>query len=208
MTDTPRASSITLVPLDVTAGLGERPGIMSTSLPFLTTRTVTVPVEFFDGLRRSTQHAHPAIPVDAVRDAGYAAGQALFDHFSAWLADRSEHGPDNLIDDRFPILLREYFFEIGWGLVQLASLSEAVMVLDANNWGEAADDASGCPVSTGLFAGFFGRLADAPISVLEVTPESASGGQCRFLLGSVDVLNYVWEAMERGIPYERAATSA
>ena len=52
---------------------------MSTSLPSLTTRTVTVPVEFFDGLRRSTQQAHPAIPVDAVRDAGYAAGQALFD---------------------------------------------------------------------------------------------------------------------------------
>lgn len=181
---------------------------MSTSLPFLTTRTVTVPVEFFDGLRRSTQQAHPAVPVDAVRDAGYAAGQALFDHFSAWLADRSEHGPDDVLDSRFPILLREYFFEIGWGLVQLSSLSEAVMVLDANNWGEAAAAAEGCPVSTGLFAGFFGRLADAPISALEVTAESAAEGQCRFLLGSVDVLNYVWEAMERGIPYERAATSA
>ncbi len=181
---------------------------MSTTLPFLTTRTVTVPVEFFDGLRRSTQQAHPAVPVDVVRDAGYAAGQALFDHFSAWLADRSEHGPDDLLDSRFPILLREYFFEIGWGLVQLSSLSEAVMVLDANNWGEAAAEAEGCPVSTGLFAGFFGRLADAPISVLEVTPDAAAEGQCRFLLGSVDVLNYVWEAMERGIPYERAATSA
>ena len=44
--------------------------------------------------------------------------------------------------------------------------------------------------------------------MLEVTPESAAEGQCRFLLGSVDVLRYVWEAMERGIPYERAATSA
>ena len=78
---------------------------MSTSLPSLTTRTVTVPVEFFDGLRRSTQRAHPAIPVDAVRDAGYAAGQALFGHFSAWLADRREHGPDILLDSRFPASL-------------------------------------------------------------------------------------------------------
>lgn len=181
---------------------------MSTSLPFLTTRTVTVPVEFFDGLRRSTQQASPALPVDAVRDAGYAAGQALFDHFSAWLADRSEHGPNDLLDERFPILLREYFFEIGWGLVQLSQLSEAVMVLDASNWGESGGNATGCPVSTGMFAGFFGRLADAPIAVLEVTGDSAAEGQCRFLLGSVDVLGYVWEAMERGIPYERAATSA
>ena len=181
---------------------------MSTSLPFLTTRTVTVPVEFFDGLRRSAHQAYPPVPIDAVRDAGYAAGQALFDHFSAWLADRSEHGPDTLLDSRFPLLLREYLFELGWGLVQLSSLSEAVMMLEANNWGEAAAEARGCPVSTGLFAGFFGRLADAPISVLEVTPDSAAEGQCRFLLGSIDVLNYGWEAMERGIPFERAATSA
>jgi hypothetical protein len=180
---------------------------MSPSLPFLTTRTLTVPVEFFDGLRRSAQQAPPAVLIDAVRDAGYAAGQALFDHFSAWLADRREHGPDDLLDSRFPTLLREYFAEIGWGLVQLSSLSDAVMVLDANDWGEAAAEAGGCPVSTGLFAGFFGRLADAPLSVLEVTPDAAAEGQCRFLLGSVDVLNYVWEAMERGIPYERAATS-
>ncbi len=181
---------------------------MTTSLPSRTTRTVTVPVEFFDGLRRSAQQEPPAIPADAVRDAGYAAGQALFDHFSGWLADRSEHGPDRLLDDRFPILLREYFFEIGWGLVQLSSLSEAVMMLDANNWGEASAEARGCPVSTGLFAGFFGRLAGAPLSVLEVTPDIAATGQCRFLLGSIDVLNYVWEAMERGIPYELASTSA
>ena len=181
---------------------------MSASLPFLTTRTLTVPVEFFDGLRRATRQQTPPVPLDVVRDAGFAAGQALFDHFSAWLADRSEQGPDHLLDERFPVLLRDYFFELGWGLVRLSALSDAVMVLDASNWGEADADGGGCPVSTGLFAGFFGRLADAPISVLEVTDDSADDGQCRFLLGSVDVLGYVWEAMERGIPYERAAASA
>jgi hypothetical protein len=181
---------------------------MTTPLPLQATRTVTVPVEFFDGLRRSTQHARPAVPVDVVRDAGFAAGEALFDHFSAWLADRHEHGPDDLLDERFPILLREYFFETGWGLVQLSQLGEAVMVLDGHNWGEAGGDAGGCPVSTGMFAGFFGRLAHAPIAVLEVTSESARAGECRFLLGSVDVLGHVWEAMERGIPYEHAVGSA
>jgi hypothetical protein len=90
----------------------------------------------------------------------------------------------------------------------LTSLSDAVMVLDTSHWGEATDSARGCPISTGLFAGFFGRFADAPISVLEVPTEPAVSGACRFLLGSVDVLHYVWEAMERGIPYERAAASA
>lgn len=191
----------------MTAGLGERQRIMTTPLSLQATRTVTVPVAFLDSLRRSTQHAPPAIPVDVVRDAGFAAGEALFDHFSAWLTDRSEQGPDSLVDERFPILLREYFFETGWGLLQLSPLSEAVMVLDGNSWGEAGGDAGGCPVSTGIFAGFFGRLADGPIAVLEVTSESARAGECRFLLGSVDVLGYVWDAMQRGVSYEHAANS-
>lgn len=63
-------------------------------------------------------------------------------------------------------------------------------------------------MSTGLFSGFFGRLAEAPISVLEVDTAHAGPARARFLLGSVDVMGYVWEAMERGIPYDRAAASA
>ena len=47
----------------------------------------------------------------------------------------------------------------------------------------------------------------APIAVLEVSPEGEAG-RGRFLLGSVDVMDYVWEAMQRGIPYDRAAASA
>jgi hypothetical protein len=192
----------------VTTAFGERDETMSTPLSFPTTRTVTVPVAFFHGLSRSTKQGQPAIPVDAVRDAGYAAGQALFDHFTTWLANRHEPGPGDLLDTRFPILLRAYFSEIGWGLVQLSSLGEAVLMLEATTWGEAGDDANGRPVSTGLFAGFFGRLANAPISVLDVTADTAAEGECRFLLGSVDVLNHVREAMGRGIPYARAAASA
>jgi hypothetical protein len=63
-------------------------------------------------------------------------------------------------------------------------------------------------VSTGLFSGFFGRLAGAPMSVLEVEAAHQGPGRARFLLGSIDVMGYVWEAMERGIPYDRAAASA
>jgi len=182
---------------------------MSPSLPFLTTRTLSVPVEFFTGLRQALLGAHSAAPVDVVRDAGYAAGQALFEHFASWLAERGEHGPDDLLDDRFPTLLTEYFQSMGWGTAHLHSLSDAVMALDATDWGEASDSArGGCLVSTGLFAGFLGRLADSPIAVLEVPRPDAGDGDCRFLLGSVDVIGYVYEAMERGIPYERAAASA
>lgn len=174
-------------------------------------RTMSVPVEFFAGLRQSALAAHApgaAFPVDAIRDAGYAAGQALFDHFGAWLAEQGELGPSDLADERFPWHLEAFFHAIGWGRVELTPVSEAVMALDATEWSEASSSAGGCLVSTGVFAGFFGRLANAPIAVLEVEAPALEPGRCRFLLGSVDVLGYVWEAMERGIPYERAAASA
>jgi hypothetical protein len=180
------------------------------SLPFLTSRTVSMPVEFFAGLRRAALAggAESPLAVDAVRDAGYAAGQSLFEHFAAWLADQGEVQPTDLLDEQFPWLLEAFFHQLGWGRVSLTSLSDAVMTLDVSDWGEAADSAGGCLVSTGVFAGFFGRLADAPIAVLEVDAEEPGLGNARFLLGSVDVMGYVWEAMERGIPYDRAAATA
>lgn len=174
-------------------------------------RTVALPVEFFAGLRQSALASHGSaavLPVDAIRDAGYAAGAALFDHFAQWLAEQGEARPAELADDRFPWLLEAFFHHIGWGRVELHPLSDAVMALDASDWGESSDVTGGCLVSTGLFAGFFGRLADAPICVLEVEHGSRDASRARFLLGSVDVMGYVWEAMERGIPYDRAAASA
>jgi predicted hydrocarbon binding protein len=59
-----------------------------------------------------------------------------------------------------------------------------------------------------LLAGLLGRVANAPLSVLEVECRSAGHGRCRFLVGSVDVMQYVYEAMARGVSYEHAATSA
>ncbi|MEQ1692163.1 MAG: 4-vinyl reductase, partial [Gemmatimonas sp.] len=102
----------------------------------------------------------------------------------------------------------DFFSEFGWGQLQFTSLSDAVIAVDADDWGEAEGSGGGCHVSTGLFAGFFGRLANAPIAVLEVQCRAAGDQRCRFLLGSIDVLGYVHEAMGRGIPYERAAQSA
>jgi hypothetical protein len=170
-----------------------------------------MPVEFFAGLRQGVL-ANPTdqagISVDALRDAGYRAGRALFDEFAQWLDQRGEIGPTELADERFPFLFEAFFQAHGWGRVTLAPLSDAVLMLDAFEWGDAAGEDGGGLVSTGLFAGFLGRLADAPLSVLEVDPRVRAHGRCRFLVGSVDVLDYVWEALQRGVPYETAAQSA
>lgn len=181
---------------------------MTSTLPFIGTRTVAMPVDFFTALRKAVESPARAMSVDAIRDAGYHAGQALFDAFTAWLGARGELTPDSLDDVRFPELASAFFEEMGWGQLHVSQLSDAVVALDSTDWAEADADGSGCHVSTGLFAGFFGRLADAPIAVLEVECRAVGDERCRFLLGSVDVLGYVHEAMGRGIAYDRAAASA
>lgn len=181
---------------------------VSSTLSFAGTRTVAVPVGFFTALRSVVEAPGSTVSVDAIRDAGYHAGQALFDAFTSWLESRGESAPESLDDGRFPSLVSGFFDEMGWGQLHISNLSDAVVAIDSADWAEAESDGSGCHVSTGLFAGFFGKLADAPIAVLEVECRGTGADRCRFLLGSVDVLGYVHEAMGRGIPYDRAAASA
>ncbi len=181
---------------------------MTSTYSLLGARTVAVPVDFFSALRKAVESPVSAVTIDSVRDAGFYAGQALFDAFSAWLGERGEVPAESLDDARFALLVTDFFGEFGWGQIQFTPISDAVIALDASDWGEAEGSGGGCYVSTGLFAGFFGRLASAPIAVLEVECRCAGDARCRFLLGSIDVMGYVHEAMSRGIPYERAAASA
>ncbi len=181
---------------------------MSSLLPFLTTRTVAMPVEFLAALHGTVGDTRTALPPDAIRDAGYHAGTALYESFSTWLSYRGEYGPETLDEPKFAALVSEFFGSAGWGEFSITPVSDAVMAIDAERWSEAEGTSGGCLVSTGIFSGFFGRLADAPIAVLEVECRATGDARCRFLLGSGDVLGYVHEAMSRGIPYERAAASA
>lgn len=203
------------LPLDVTGPVRERHGNMSPSFSAqspVSMRSVTVPVEFFTGLQQAVEQQRESgdfVPLDAIRDAGFAAGQALFEHFAEWLAEQGQDSPTNLSDEQFPWLLEAFLHSQGWGRAELVPLSQAVMALDVSDWSEGGSPHGyGCLVTTGLLSGFFGRLAGAPISVLDVHAPELAEGRSRFLLGSVDVLDYVWEAMGRGIPYEHAAASA
>jgi hypothetical protein len=55
-----------------------------------------------------------------------------------------------------------------------------------------------------MFADLFGRLAGAPVAVLEVECRSAGQDRCRFLIGSPEVMDAVFEEMGRGTDYEAA----
>jgi hypothetical protein len=82
------------------------------------------------------------------------------------------------------------------------------VTVDSADWAES-DPASalqfpGCYLSAGMFADFFGRLAGAELVVMEVECRSMGSERCRFLLGSSETMQHVYDGMTQGVSYDSA----
>jgi uncharacterized protein len=161
-----------------------------------------------NALMRDTGHAAAAY----FQEAGYAGGGALFEAFRGWLSARGAEAPESLTLDEFQGLAGQFFEEAGWGSLTVGSLHDAVATLDSPNWGEASPEGGMehpcCHLSSGMFADFFGRVADAPLAVMEVECRSMGAERCRFLLGSTEVMQQVYDAMSQGQAYDQAVAGA
>jgi uncharacterized protein len=146
-----------------------------------------------------------------LQEAGYAGGEALFRAFGAWTRAHGYGEGESVSAEAFPRLATRFFGDLGWGAVALTQLNEAVAALDCADWGEAEPGAGmevpSCHLTTGMFADFFGRLADAPLAVMEVECRSAGASRCRFLVGNADSLHRVFEEMGRGVSYADAVAA-
>lgn len=157
-----------------------------------------------NALMRDTRYA----AADYLQEAGYAGGSALFEAFRAWLVRHGAGEPESLSVVAFQERATEFFHACGWGSLHVGELFDTVATLDSADWGEATPGAAlphpSCHLSSGMFADFFGRVANAPLAVMEVECRSAGADRCRFLLGSTDVMQQVYDEMSRGVPYEDA----
>jgi uncharacterized protein len=146
-----------------------------------------------------------------LQEAGYAGGGALFEAFRGWLASRGLGGPESLPVDAFQREATEFFRQAGWGSLAVGALHDTVATLDSPDWSEATPEQPlehpFCHLSSGMFADFFGRVADAPLAVMEVECRTAGDPRCRFLLGSTDVLQQVYEGMAAGSGYEESVAA-
>lgn len=146
-----------------------------------------------------------------LQEAGYAGGDAVWHAFKLWLADRTPTPAVDLDVRSFEDHVSAFLADAGWGHVAIGSLGEAVATVDSDDWGEA-DAAAGvdhpcCHLTTGMFADLFGRVAGQTVAVLEVECRSAGAPRCRFLVGSQSVMEEVYDAMGRGLPYTEAVTA-
>jgi predicted hydrocarbon binding protein len=146
-----------------------------------------------------------------LQEAGYAGGAQLFEAFGGWLSAHGAAAPDALSLDEFQQLATDFFRECGWGSLAVGDLHEAVATLDSSDWAEAAPDAGMehpcCHFTSGMFSDFFGRVANAPLAVMEVECRSVGAARCRFLLGSTEVLQHVYDAMAAGSSYDSAVAA-
>lgn len=149
----------------------------------------------------------------SLQHVGFAAGEAAHTAFCAWLAER--HGvadPGDLDAAEWPALLSAFFEAEGWGPIAVTRVHPALLALDSANWAEADPAAPSeypaCYLSCGLFADLLGRLAGAPMAVLEVECRSHGDARCRFLAGSPETLAALYERLATGVSYHAALASA
>ena len=143
----------------------------------------------------------------ALQEAGYAGGQALYDAFTRWLTGRGFAEPESLPAMEFGAQAGEFLRELGWGAIEVGSLGD-VATIDAAEWAES--DAAfplefpGCYYSAGMFSDFFSRLAGEPVAVMEVECRSMGAHRCRWLVGSGETMQHVYDQMGQGVPYDEA----
>src|SRR5688572_11824746 len=108
--------------------------------------------------------------VDALREAGYAGGNSLFDSFANWARDKDGMDVTQLPLPEFSERCAEFFRTAEWGQLTVKDGDNGVAIAEVENcWESAAsqhtDGHSGCHITTGLLSAFFGKMADYPMAV-------------------------------------------
>jgi len=154
-------------------------------------------------LRDAADHA-----VDILQDAGFAAGEGVYQAFRAWLPrETGVAEPQELDAARLSDVLSAFFQAMGWGSVTVGPLGGAALAIDSSDWAEAEPGTAQWPMcffSSGMFADFLGRLSGETVAVMEVECRSRQDPRCRFLSAAPDTLNVVYDQITQGRSYVEA----
>lgn len=143
----------------------------------------------------------PEAAVAALREAGYAGGEAVHAAFERWVGERGgAYDAGELTLDEFGSGASEFFRDAGWGNVDFShDEDEGVAIVDITGCWEAGDgnagSDTGCHITTGLLAAFFGRIAGYPVAVLETECCHGDGSRCRFVMGNAEIMNHKWHQL-------------
>src|SRR2546426_8782509 len=165
--------------------------------------------------RGTLRHLHASLASHApeqtiaiLQEAGYAAGEASYRAFAAWLNERAGvDSPANLDAELLTETLSEFFASGGWGTVTITPIGTGALALDSTDWAEAEPGTAQTPMcffSAGMLADFLGRISEETIAVMEVECRSKGDARCRFLSATPEVLDRVYNEMTAGRSYAEA----
>lgn len=141
-----------------------------------------------------------------LQEAGYAEGDEFHELLEKWLSEHSGiSDPGSLDSNMLGEVLTGFFKTLGWGEVVINRIGTAALAVDSPNWSEAepgAADIPSCNFTVGLLAALLGNLAGRQVAVMEVECRTQGDDRCRFLAGSPQTLQAVYEGLLRGRTYQ------
>lgn len=159
-------------------------------------------------LRTALSHEAADAIAPAFQEAGFAAGDQVYDLFRRWARTwTGVDDPGQLDASALGECLGAFFEGLGWGPLATAPEGSAGLTLTSPSWAEAQDGGSDMPTcffSSGMLASVLGHLADRDVAVMEVECRSRGDAHCRFVAGSPDALTRAYEAMTTGGSWKQA----
>lgn len=158
-------------------------------------------------LRLVLERETPAHAASLIREIGFSAGETLYEGLVESVSERFGVETPQALDSRYlGDALAGYFREAGWGAVSVDTVARGLLALDSADWAEGHPrDATvpSCHFSCGMLSDFFTRLGGYPAAVMEVECRSRGEARCRFLMGSPDLLTWMYEGIVAGISHDQ-----
>jgi hypothetical protein len=158
---------------------------------------IRIPAESIRAMRRSlSRELGPETAGRALQEAGYAAGDALFERLTGGGESDLRSTPSATFWDR----LTGLFDDLGWGSMRHEEVHPGVGALVATRWFEADAEAAGasCPFTTGVLANLLGRVAGEEVAVMQVPCREDAGPCARFLFGAPSALDGLYSGLREG----------
>jgi predicted hydrocarbon binding protein len=171
---------------------------MTDTLDLSSHSLVAISKESLTALRASLARDLGGNAANYLHEAGYGGAGAIYEAFSKWLTARGGPAPSELALDDFAKAVGDFFAASGWGTMGFSVDQGGTAAIESTNWAESADSAGSqlpCYFTSGILTDFFGRIADAPVSVLETECRSLGHERCRFVIGTPEKIQQVYDQL-------------
>jgi predicted hydrocarbon binding protein len=169
---------------------------MTDTLDLSSHSLVAISKESLAALRASLARDLGGNAANYLHEAGYGGAGAIYAAFTKWLGARGGPSPSELALDDFAAAMSEFFAASGWGKMGFSVGEGGVATIESSDWAEAGDGSQlPCYFTSGILTDVFGRITDAPISVLETECRSLGHERCKFLIGTPEKLQQVYDQL-------------